>query len=235
MILKLPSLEKLLYDFTHLPLGDKKIRCPYWKNKIEKKVFGPCGGKGSPLQIIEATREEAQNIKINLDHLSKSEILELMQNKKIGIDCSGFVYQMLDVLDKEKGGEGIVKKVIGLGGQGITKTNVQCLTDNINSLPVLKIKDIKIGDLLRLKNGKHLAIIIRIKKKGKRIVELTYAHSSNATQISGVHTAKIKIKNSNGSIKKQIWPEKLQDKTLFVKKYFNPHTGDGIRRPRWSK
>jgi hypothetical protein len=235
MIQKSKSLEKLLYQFTHLPLGQKTIRCPYWKNKIERKIFGPYGGKGTPLQITDATYLVAKRDKIDLGKLSKSEIIKFMKAKKIGIDCSGFIYQMLDALDKENEGKGINQKAIGVNGFGITKTNADCLTNKNNSFAIETISEIRIGDLIRLKQGNHVVIIIQIKKKNNKIEDLTYAHSSPKTRISGVHTGKIKILDQKNPINKQLLLERLNDGSVFVDKYLNYHQGDGVRRLIWNK
>ena len=54
------ALQDLFYQYTHLHIGGKEIVCPYWMNNLEKGIYGPIGGKGTPREIEEATTKEAE-------------------------------------------------------------------------------------------------------------------------------------------------------------------------------
>lgn len=211
------TLVKFLKKFFNFKVFGKNVTIPYWINKLDKEIYGPYGGKGTPEEILEATRKAAEAAKINLHKASLEEIHAFMKQNSIGLDCSGFAYQILDFLDHQKGGDGLENSVIGVGGgMGIRKTNADSLTNNTNTLPVEDYLQVKAGDLLRLDGGGHVAVIVKSQKK-----EIVYAHISAKTKIEGIHLGKIEIIDQKRGLEDQIWSEKVS---------FRPNLGDGIRR-----
>ncbi len=57
--------------------------------------FGWYRGKGTPEQIAQATEEIAQQIGFSLEKASPEGIVEFMKLYGLGVDCSGFVYNVL--------------------------------------------------------------------------------------------------------------------------------------------
>lgn len=224
------SLDKLFYKYTHLPLGGKEIVCPYWMNNLKLGVFGPNGGKGTPEEIIEATENEAKKMGLNLNELTKEEITAFMKSKKIGVDCSGFGFWMLDSLDKEKGGNGIGDDIPGSIGRFLpSRANVAMLTDEKLSSPV-GVKGVKLGDMVRLNKGRHVAIVTKIVRESGAVKEIEYAHSSSRTKTSGVHKDKIKIVDQNKGLKEQEWNELANNGQNYGKTYLFSDMGDGLKR-----
>lgn len=227
-------LRDLFYKYTHLPLGGKEIVCPYWMNNLKEGIFGPYGGKGTPEQIVEATETEAKKAGLNLNKMREEEILAFMKNKKLGVDCSGFVFWMLDALDKEKGGNGIADDFLSTDPLLPSRANVVMLTNEEVVLAV-ELKDIQVGDMIRLNKGKHIAIIMRVVRDLGKVREIEYAHSSARTKISGVHNAKIKITNQNKGLEAQKWNELASGVKNYEEAYFFPDIGDGVKRLKtWS-
>ena len=219
------SLKKFLEQFLNFKVVGKKVVIPYWKNDLKKSIFGPFGGKGTPEQIKQAVTEAALKVNLNLENLSPNEIHMLMKQNKIGLDCSGFAYQILNFLGKEKYGEGIENKVKGVNGQGITKTNADALANIENTIIVKDLKEVQVGDLLRFSGGRHIAVIVE-----KTPQNIIYAHISKRTETEGPHLAKIIITNPNLGLEDQEWQEKTKDKFNFGKKNYLPKQGDSIRR-----
>jgi len=231
MMEKSKGLEKLYYDYTHLSLGGKKIRCPYWSNRQRILLSGPYKGKGTPLQITRATNKAAKDYKVDLNQLTPAEIRKFMEHHRIGVDCSGFVFHMADALDRERGGQGIWKKVEGVRGKGVNRVNAFCLTNKKNSLTIRKVGQIQVGDFIRFNGGRHIAIVTRIKreKKGPPI-EVTYAHSGRLSSITGVHLAKFLVEDPEKDLNKQNWFEKTRKGYDFLATSFSEKEGDGIKR-----
>jgi hypothetical protein len=224
------ALQELFYQYTHLPIGGKEIRCPYWRNRLTLGITGPFGGKGRPEQIIEATRLAAKKAAVNLNQMSEEEILAFMKRKKIGVDCSGFVFGLLDALDREKGGKGIAKIIPRFPGtQPERQASAEKLTSEALSVGVEKINEIQVGDMIRLDGGKHIAIILKIEKDLGKVKGVEYAHSSERTKIQGVHSAKIKIVDARGSLMAQEWEEILPSGDSYQKMLLTAK-GDGARR-----
>jgi len=232
MVEKSPAIEKLLYQYLHLPIAGKKIRCPYWRDKIEKGIWGPLGGKGKVNQIVRATLVMAKIQRIELKELSGEKIENFIRKNRIGLDCSGLVYWLLDALDREKGGNGLVDDIPRAKGRFLIRANVEMLTNDKVTIPIEKISDVKVGDIIRLQGGKHLAVVIQIRKARNQVKEFVYAHSSNLTEVKGVHLNKIMIKNPDKGLEKQIWLEKTYKGENYGQKYFRLEKGDGVRRLR---
>lgn len=226
------ALQDLFFLYTHLPIGGQEIPCPYWVNKIKLGVFGHLGGKGTPEQIVSVTKKEAERAGLDLEKMTKEEILRFMKQKRIGIDCSGFVFWMLDVLDREKGGDGIADDIPRSKGRFLeARASVKMLADEKVSI-LVKVVDICIGDIIRLRGGKHMTIVTALEKdKAGSIKKIVYAHSSSKTKTSGVHAGIIDI-ISSGDLQDQKWLEETDRGENYGKKCYLPEMGDGIRRLR---
>lgn len=220
------ALQKLFAKYTHLPLGGKEISCPYWRNDLKRGIFGPGGGKGRPEEIVEITEQEAKKENLDLGKMNEEEIISFMEKSRIGIDCSGFVFWMMDVLDKEKGGNGITDDIPGCQGKFLCRANVKMLTSEEVTLPIEKAKDIKVGDIIRLHGGKHVTMVIQV----TRVREIEYAHSSGLTEVSGVHSGRIIINDPDFGLEKQSWQEKTDKGENYGHKYYLTTLGDGVRR-----
>ncbi|MBL7078070.1 hypothetical protein ISS42_00195 [Candidatus Shapirobacteria bacterium] len=188
----------------------KKIRIPYWRNKFfknGKRIQGPFGGKGTPAQIKRASIKKAREGKISLNQLSSAQIRTFMKQKKIGLDCSGFTFQVLNFL--KPGFYKRFKKAPGISPNPIRRFNARALTSNQNSQPVKKTKNIKVGDLIPVSfsNGKINHVLVVVEAGSKEII---YVHSSSRGKITGPHLGKIKIIDPESGLEKQHWLEKTK-------------------------
>lgn len=199
------ALGDLFFKYTHLSLGGKEIRCPYWMDNNKAGIWGPLGGKGRPEQIIQVTEELAQKKGLNLGQMTQREILSFMKSQRIGVDCSGLAFWLLDALDKEKGGNGIADDIPNCRGKYLDcRASVQMLTDSLVAAPV-DCRNVKVGDMLRLKRGKHIAVVMTLTND-----ELIYAHSSSQLPITGVQEDKTCLSTlvlgpSEGFFRLKIW------------------------------
>jgi hypothetical protein len=216
------KLELLKEEISHY------IGIPYWRNilkdgKIVKEGFA--GGKGTASEIAAETIRLAKEQKIDLTKLTDKEIYNFQKKNKIGIDCSGLVYNLLDQYDKILGGEGILNKTIGTESKrGARRLSADMLTSSINSKLINNYNDIKTGDMIRMDGGSHVIFII---EKLKDII--LYIHSSEKTKQRGVHFGTIEIIDYSRDLSFQKW----SDTTLSgieYNKLFNPQKGDGIFR-----
>lgn len=224
------ALQELFFQYTHLPLGGKEIACPYWMNKLKSGLLGPFGGKGTPSQIVQAVEKAAAETGQDLKRMSEKEILNFMKRKKIGVDCSGFVFWMLNALDEEKGGDGILNDLPEAKGSFLPagRANVKLLTSEKYTVPI-KLSQVQVGDLVRMARGKHVLIIFKVVRTTGKVVALQYAHSSDKTLLSGVHLGEIKILDENQGLEKQQWQETTLKGENYCQ-YFFSQEGDGLRR-----
>lgn len=210
-------------------INGKILNCPYWMNKMkngEVIVAGYLGGKGGPLQIkkeILRNLNSLPDLQINLG--SGNYLCKFAKRKRIGIDCSGFAYQVLEKLVKLNYKNCQVKNLKEIFPGGITKTNSDKLTSVDFSIPIDTVGKFQLGDLIRMHGGHHVAVILEFDDS-----ILKYAHSTSSTQIPGVHTGIVKITDLQRGLEFQDWKEETKNGENFGKKYFQQDNGDGVFR-----
>lgn len=218
-------LEESVNEYIRMDLGKLVVRCPYWMNKLvngKVTIRGFANGKGTAAEIrsklIRLINSSGQEITPESFH-------KFSKRYRVGIDCSGFVYRMLNAMIKLpfwKVGFQSLDEIFTLG---INKTNACLLTDNRSCVKINDFNIIQPGDLIRMKAGHHIAIIMDT--NGPMI---TYAHSSNLTEISGVHTGTIRINKPSMDISGQDWSEKIKSGSQSFSTACYPGRGDGIFR-----
>jgi len=225
------NLKGFLEHFFALEIiPGKKARIPYWQNKFYKdgkRIQGPLGGKGTPAEIKKAILSKAKENKVDLTQLSSEQIRSFMKQKKIGLDCSGFAFQVLNYL--KPGFYRGLKKAEGRSLNPIRRFNAKVLTSKENSKRVEKTKDLKVGDLIPVSFDDqaidHVMIIVGISKK-----EIIYAHSSSKGKITGPHLGKIKITSPEEVLEKQLWLEKTKQGLRLLEFACQPLKNLGVRR-----
>ena len=182
---------------------------PYYINigsaKFKKYVHV---GKGTYEEINRELQKLTNNKKI-----SQKERFEILRKNKIGIDCSGFIINILDVITEKKYGKHVWKLLkkptvnpIKLFKYTIrpktSKLNAAVLTSDINTKKIETVKNIKVGDLIKSNGGKHVAIIHRLEYIDGKVHKIYYLQS---TEKIGVMEGWIKIKDENKSLDTQLW------------------------------
>jgi hypothetical protein len=125
---------QVINHYNKLRIGNVKVKAPYYINNLKTHVFplmekagidkslinkfyelyksrvAPFGwyrGKGTPEELEKAATEIFKKLGFDTEGLSSDLIRELMKLYGIGIDCSGFVYNVLDLglnkLDAKRG------------------------------------------------------------------------------------------------------------------------------------
>lgn len=203
------------YSQFLLPLGGKKVSIPYRINDSDdyQKAGPEFQGKSSPEVLTETTEKLAAEQDFNLQEASTEEIRAFMEKNKLGIDCSGFAYRLLDYLVEKTQG----KTLVEFGLPTVGRTNADILTSNEFCTPIKDLSKIEVGDHIRLASGSHVLVILETKDD-----QIIYAHSSVG---EGVHQGKIKITNPKMPIESQDWSEE------FLLKNWDSKL-DGVKRLR---
>ncbi len=175
-------LFKAYQDFT-LNFGGTKVATPYRIN-IPYQPDLRKYGKSEPDTLQNTALEIAKEQGVNLEGLNSDEIRKFMEENMLGIDCSGFVYVMLDQLLKKQGSSMQEK-----GFPKISSTNVEKLTSEEFSTKVNSISRAQAGDMIKLNSTKEVPHILIVLDNFEE--EIIYAHSSSLTPIKGVHSDKI--------------------------------------------
>jgi len=191
---------------------DSYIGLPYWSNKIKN---GPFKGKGTSAQIR----------KITPTNLKPIDIYRFQKKHKIGIDCSGLAYHLLNYWYKLHTGKSIKTKIIGTNSKlGPRRVNVQMLSSPQNSIKINNLYDVKTADLIVLNGQKHILFVIeKIKDK------IYYVHSSQKTKKTGVHYGTIILTNPGKPLNHQHFSDISKTDIPYQNSFF-PNKGDGIHR-----
>lgn len=230
---------KTIHDYFYLPIGGKTVSCPYWNNARAKargglRVFT---GKGSVADILEEVALLEKKRKINLSELSADEIKKFLVDNGIGIDCSGFVYHILDselrAIHKKKLSSHLsftllpnfLRRILAKL-RPAQNASVSIITQEKNSSKI-KLKEIKPGDMIiMLKSGQkydrdHILLIDKVNynpadcrisaAEDKKPKSLNYVHSfvwnKDGKYNGGVKQGKIIFTDINKGLLEQTWEE----------------------------
>jgi hypothetical protein len=204
--------------YLNLDILDQKVRCPFGMNKVEQEFltfmektgvsedkivkvhmlykenkgkYGWYRGKGTPEEIENAFLELCKLQTISVKNPTPDGIREIMKLLGMGIDCSGFVYNVLlpafEALDmkdsfmnslawgdKEYTGVSRASVDIFAGRASITIKDLKLL----NGLDLVFIKDID-GSYI------HMGIILK-EKKQLQVVQATLTVLPNGVRIDGM-------------------------------------------------
>jgi len=201
------SAETLVNKFENLEIGGKIVKAPYWKN-FKSGFEGTClyyvpkGGKLSPQEIVDITVAKASEQGQDLNFLSGEQLGYFMRSNGVGVDCSGFAYQISRTIYESLGGVDFDHKIIGKDGAvGITRVNAWALTSEPNSFRVEKLTDIKPGDLIRSFGGSHAVVVLGL-SSGKIQCVHPYETGEN-----GVQRFNVTIEYPSADIFNQKWDE----------------------------
>lgn len=251
-------LYKLADEYIHFEIENKVISVPY---AISGKVFNMLtedgqegtnitkrfknyAGKGTPKQVRKCLVQKAKKKSINLKSSYPQEIKQFMQMEGIGVDCSGFVFNVLNEylkITKHKTLNSIIHRYKGLYGffdnfllrvNGVRRCNATTLTSDLNTIKINKVSEIQLADVIRFTHkgwaGKHVGIIVDVTND-----YITYAMSSDYTKENGAHYGKILIINNDNGLEEQKWEELTKEGNNYGLDAFIPARGDSVRRLRF--
>ena len=211
--------QKVIHSYQNLNIGSNTILCPYFNNRRSgiRGALAVLIGKGTPEQIEEEALLFALREKVDLDSLSAEELKKFLLDHNLGIDCSGFVYH---VLDRELAGikkhlkhpwiKNPLRKLIAKL-RIVENTGVSTFNNDINTIEV-KLSDVKPGDLIimmntGLKNDLHHILVVH--EVSENLIK--YSHSFQFTTDGkyghGIKQGEIKIIDSKKGLLDQEWNE----------------------------
>lgn len=223
------GLKLFIKDYLEMDISGINIHCPYWMNKMDSgKIImrGFANGKGNKESIRGEILKRLNTLSLlDIFPLNAISIQKFAKRNRIGIDCSGLAYRILEELILLGYANKIINNLNEFYLLGINKTNADIMTSNTYCKPISDICDSKLGDLIRINDGKHVAVII-----GRSNGQIEYIHSHDKTEEQGVHKGIIKILYPNHTLENQMWIEKLRNGDNFGRIKFHAAKGDGIYR-----
>lgn len=216
------NLEQAVGEFE-LDFGGKKVWTPYRINlpfQSDRRRYG----KSTAVELRQNTEQIAQEVGFDIDSASALEIADFMRDQKLGIDCSGLVYQLFDKAFKEMGYGGMEE----IGFPKASLSNVALLTSPEYAIRVDETaSNLQPGDMFMFGGKKdewHVMMIISV---DSRMIE--YVDSSRYNDPDGVAKHKIRIVDQNKSVKDQEWNHVLNTGETRQSRY-KTASEDGIYR-----
>lgn len=237
------KMNDVLNAYIEFSIGGVKIIIPYVRNAT---IFNLArtAGKGSPEMIANELIKYAKKENFDLKDHSPSDIFKFMRAHHIGVECSGFVYHVLDAyvftLTKKRlsdllhGRYGALEKLL-LKPLMYRRVNADMLTNDTNSVSITDLNLVREGDLIRMSvrtPGDHVLLVVGVERENQKTTQIFYAHSSYERTVNqGPHISSILITDATQGLSSQVWNEKTPHNESY-RMHFHPERGDMVRRLR---
>jgi len=197
------SLKLAALRWSYASVHAQKIQIPWDTNLPQYGKLHFAYAKGTRREITDYTER-------NCPHRFKWAIERWMKGEnpteiKVGIDCSGYVYRVLDEACQISGKPGLQRTL----GTTCDYTALDTLTPM--HLPISRAIDVRAGDTMRFNKGKHAGVIVeRITDMRGDLQEIWYSHSSFTR---GPHMGSIVVADPYAPInaKSQTWRDDMWD------------------------
>jgi len=219
-------LKRLAMAWAHADMDGVRIHIPFDANISE---YGPnhyLYAKGSRSDILSFTAAHCP-------YRTPDEIRDWMNGNnptglRVGIDCSGFVYRLLNEAALASGAAPLTQTL----GTDVVHTSPQMLTDVTEpgrATPIRRAQDLLPGDLLRCYNGGHVAVVIAVvTDTAGSVDEVWYAHSgfSGGPRISWIEVQDPEADISDPTTR---WHEAAEDPELRDNHFRDEYYEQAIR------
>lgn len=240
------SANKVVDEYKSIPLGGKKVICPYYINpKSQRGGLRVSVGKGDPGEISREVKVIAQLKGVDLNKLSVEEIRQFMMDNHIGIDCSGLVVHIYNYWLKNQGDKPLINYLkfkkndlwhrLKRKLRPLEQIGANTLTNDENTVIIKNYNDVRPGDFIRSKglrkNSHHIIIISKVIMREGIVEELEYIHSIKGYEDeNGLRFGSIKIINPKLGLDKQQWEEIKNGRNWTYEGYMNQKEDNGLRR-----
>lgn len=241
-----PSAYKVIDEYLNLPLGGKKVVCPYYINpKSQRAGLRVLVGKGDPGEIAREMNVIAQLKSVDLNVLNEHEIRLLMQDSHVGIDCSGFISHIVNYWLKNQGDKPLINYIkfennnilhkLKRKFRPVEQLGAKLITNLENCKEIKDLNEIRPGDFIRSKglrkNSHHIILISEVTLEDDIVTELEYVHSIKGYNAeNGVRFGKILISDNKKNLEDQIWTEVQDSRNWTYEGYTSDLEDNGIRR-----
>jgi hypothetical protein len=164
--------------------------------KSEAFVYGANGGKANPKEIIKKLELAVEDLGISHETISATGYLEIMKLYGLGVDCSGFVYNIIRIAAENTGLLSNLNILFSQNGVSSDPRKVSCdVLAKVLCNPC-DFKDLCAGDLIFLSSKStytHVGILLQEHEGGA----LKFWQSSLMTDPVGVTGSNFQIINGN--------------------------------------
>lgn len=217
----------LIDEYKNFNYNKATCSIPYFNNKTKnyRAALAVNIGKGNPEEIKEELDSIVIKNKIDTSSLSSHDLKKILVDNNIGIDCSGFVYHVLNAESLENKNTPLKKRITFSGNiinkirayvRPVANTGVSVLADNKNS-KIINISEVLPGDFITMTylNNEdirdHIIVIHEVIYENSYPIKLHYSHSiayaEDGLYSHGVRQNTIQIIDKENDIKKSTWLE----------------------------
>lgn len=242
-------------QYSNFNYGSATCSVPYFNNKIRKIRAGLRSliGKGSPKDIYDEIASIIIKMHADANTLTNEQLKTILTDNNIGIDCSAFVYYVLNAESIERGLGQIDKKIkfincTGLVGKirchmrPVENCDVRTFSSDLNSR-IIGTKDVKVGDIITMVNSTddnirdHVLIIHEVTYQNYMPTVIKYSHAiayaDDGVYGTGIKKGLINITDNSKSISEQVWIEKNNDSVPNELELRAKKATTEIRRLKW--
>lgn len=235
-----PEALKILNEYFNLPFsGVSGVRCPYFNNARlrQRAQLRVLAGKGMPKEIVEEAQIISLQYHVGLfdktgacclhgehEHkIAPEEIRKFLVDHNLGVECSGFVTQILRAHFKETKNIDIAQKFHKVPVRNLLRLiisklrpveniSVKTYTDDRNTKIVNSFSELQAGDVIVLlgiktDNGRNHILLVTENLNG----EIKYVHArtwvSEGKYGHGVAEGTIQVVKPAGGLLEQNWVE----------------------------
>ncbi|MEK7609667.1 MAG: hypothetical protein AAB470_00910 [Patescibacteria group bacterium] len=216
-------------QYLNFRVGTAVCSIPYFNNKTIKAraTLRAYGGKGSPKDIFEEIQTIAVKSHVNIESLTNESLKKILTDNNIGIDCSGFVYYILNAQSEELKNETLDRRLSFVNCHGligkircslrpIENCDVGTLAHDKNSLTV-PIKEISPSDIITMigdseeNEHDHILVIHQVEYQNFIPCKIHYSHAvaypEDGIYGTGIRQGTIEIVDPDKSISEARWIE----------------------------
>lgn len=249
-----PAMD-VIDQYIHFQIGDAICNVPYFNNKTTKNraSFRTYIGKGSPSDIRDEVETLLIKNHLKRDSLSNQTLKKFLVDNKIGIECSGFIYHVLEAESVARNLEHLNKKISFINCKGIIaklrcsirpieNCDVETFASNENSR-IIELQDIAPGDFIAMtsnledKYRDHILVIHEVQKENNQTIKIRYSHSvaypEDGIYGTGIRQGLIEINNINLPITDAKWIESDFNKSTDLLLIRAKKSKTEIRRLNW--
>jgi hypothetical protein len=220
---------RVLSDYIDFVFHKAHAHIPYYNNR-SKEIRGTLRayvGKGTPKDIHEEIEHILIKAHINKDDLTDQVLIDILTKNNLGIDCSGFVYHILDAESINRGYSNLSKHIRFVYSTNIIRKikcilkpaqnfDVKTLAHDANST-VVDINKIMPGDVITMLNDgeererNHVLLVHQIENQNGITYKIHYSHAiaynEDGVYGTGVRQGTIEIIDPKKPIYENRWTE----------------------------
>ena len=219
----------ILDHYLHFKVGTATCSVPYFNNKTigSRGALAVHVGKGSPLELSHEVRDMLFKNKIAAESLTDETLKKLLVENNLGIDCSGFVYHILNTESISTGKDPLKKSLIFTQARGLfgkmnaalhpaKNSGVLTFADDVNSsiIPITKVTP---GDIVTLVGNSgegerdHILLVHEVMTENSQPKTISYSHSvaypEDGLYSTGVRQGSITISDPSAPLLSAQWNE----------------------------